>query len=79
MPHWTRLKTLKTPDAVRAHLAAIGARLPFDERVEHGDDAPLAQPVGADGLHAGNRFCILPMEGWDGTQDGRPSDLTRRR
>jgi 2,4-dienoyl-CoA reductase-like NADH-dependent reductase (Old Yellow Enzyme family) len=79
VPHWTRLKTLKTPDAFRAHLAAIGARLPFDERVEHGDDAPLAQPVGADGLHAGNRFCILPMEGWDGTQDGRPSDLTRRR
>src|SRR5262249_16271671 len=27
----------------------------------------------------GNRFCILPMEGWDGTTDGRPSDLTRRR
>ena len=27
----------------------------------------------------GNRFCILPMEGWDGTTDGEPSDLTTRR
>ncbi|HEV8254062.1 MAG TPA: NADH:flavin oxidoreductase, partial [Vicinamibacteria bacterium] len=27
----------------------------------------------------GNRFCILPMEGWDGTPEGEPSALTRRR
>ena len=27
----------------------------------------------------GNRFCILPMEGWDGTREGAPSDLTTRR
>lgn len=26
-----------------------------------------------------NRFCVLPMEGWDGTSDGRPTDLVRRR
>src|SRR5262249_26071268 len=26
-----------------------------------------------------NRFAILPMEGWDGTPDGRPTDLTRQR
>ena len=27
----------------------------------------------------GNRFAVLPMEGWDGTEEGKPSDLTRRR
>ena len=27
----------------------------------------------------GNRWCIQPMEGWDGTPDGRPTDWTRRR
>src|SRR5262249_5029108 len=32
-----------------------------------------------DGITVGNRFCILPMEGWDGAPDGEPSDLTRRR
>ena len=30
-------------------------------------------------MRVGNRFCILPMEGWDGTKDGEPTDLTRRR
>jgi len=41
--------------------------------------SPLAQPFELDGIRVGNRFCILPMEGWDGTADGHPSDLTRRR
>ncbi len=27
----------------------------------------------------GNRFCILPMEGWDGTREGEPTELTLRR
>ena len=30
-------------------------------------------------VRVGNRFCILPMEGWDGTTDGEPSELTARR
>jgi hypothetical protein len=32
-----------------------------------------------EGRTVGNRFCVLPMEGWDGTPDGRPSELTVRR
>ncbi|MGI9474801.1 MAG: NADH:flavin oxidoreductase, partial [Rubripirellula sp.] len=32
-----------------------------------------------DGCTIGNRFCILPMEGWDGTRAGKPTELTRRR
>ncbi len=40
---------------------------------------PLAQPLISRAGHIGNRFCILPMEGWDGTSDGKPTDLTRRR
>ena len=31
------------------------------------------------GARCANRFAILPMEGWDGTDDGRPTDLVRRR
>ena len=27
----------------------------------------------------GNRFAVLPMEGWDGDADGLPTDLVRRR
>jgi 2,4-dienoyl-CoA reductase-like NADH-dependent reductase (Old Yellow Enzyme family) len=37
--------------------------------------APLEDNLGP----IGNRFCILPMEGWDGTEDGTPTDLVRRR
>src|SRR5262245_41532534 len=35
--------------------------------------------MGVAGREAANRFCVLPMEGWDGEADGRPSDLVRRR
>jgi 2,4-dienoyl-CoA reductase-like NADH-dependent reductase (Old Yellow Enzyme family) len=31
------------------------------------------------GFQIGNRFCILPMEGWDGTEDGQPTEYTKRR
>ena len=31
------------------------------------------------GKTIGNRFAILPMEGWDGTLDGHPTELVRRR
>ncbi len=48
--------------------------------MQTGAGAPLAQPYRLpDGRVIGNRFAILPMEGWDGTADGRPSELTIRR
>ena len=37
-------------------------------------DATLAQPLPWSGGVIGNRFCILPMEGSDGTEDGKPGD-----
>jgi len=41
--------------------------------------SPLAQPLSLDGRTIGNRFAILPMEGWDAERDGRPGPLTIRR
>lgn len=76
---YTRVASLKTPEQFRAHLAKIGAQMPFDEVVQHGSDAPLAQSLDAGIKVVGNRFAILPMEGWDGEADGRPSELTLRR
>jgi len=78
-PRYPRVASFKTLDSFRQHLAALGVTLPLDDAVAHGNDAPLARPLEADGLRAGNRFAILPMEGWDGTLDGRPSELTERR
>ena len=76
---YPRVAALKTADAFRAHLRACGAAIPFDDRLDPAPDSPLAAPFALDGLHAGNRFCILPMEGWDGTAEGEPSELTTRR
>lgn len=74
-----KVAMLRSPAAFQAHLAKLGVSLPFDEAVEAAPASPLAQTILADGLSIGNRFCVLPMEGWDGTPDGRPSDLTLRR
>jgi 2,4-dienoyl-CoA reductase-like NADH-dependent reductase (Old Yellow Enzyme family) len=76
---YPRIASLKTSAQLLARLAELGTSLPFDERVEPAPGSPLAQPLTRSGLTARNRFCILPMEGWDGTLDGRPTDLTRRR
>lgn len=74
-----RINSLKTAAAFAGHLSELGVELPFDEMLASGSDAPLAQKFTGAGVEVGNRFAILPMEGWDGTTDGRPTDLTRRR
>jgi 2,4-dienoyl-CoA reductase-like NADH-dependent reductase (Old Yellow Enzyme family) len=76
---WPRVATLKTAAALRSHLDKSGINLEFDEQLQSGPESPLAQSIHVDAVRVGNRFCILPMEGWDGTIDGEPSDLTRRR
>jgi 2,4-dienoyl-CoA reductase-like NADH-dependent reductase (Old Yellow Enzyme family) len=78
-PTYTRVATLRTPDAFRAHLTREGIDLPLDDALDPPSASPLAWPLDADGVRVGNRFCVLPMEGWDGTLDGRPSELTERR
>ena len=79
VPAFPRVASLKTAEAFRRHLASCGASLAFDDGLAAPDASPLARPFELDGVRVGNRFCILPMEGWDGTTDGEPSDLTRRR
>ncbi len=74
-----RMASIRTLDDLRGLAAALGVDLPVDEAMEIGPDAPLARPLIRKGGPVGNRFAILPMEGWDGTEDGRPTDLTRRR
>jgi len=75
---YPRVASFKTAAAFRQHLSACGASLEFDETLD-GAASPLARPFELDGVRVGNRFCILPMEGWDGTADGEPTDLTLRR
>jgi 2,4-dienoyl-CoA reductase-like NADH-dependent reductase (Old Yellow Enzyme family) len=79
---WTQVKKLDTVDAFREHCASLGIEIPIDDAVETA--GVLAQPVEISDGSAGvatapNRFAVLPMEGWDGTTEGRPTDLVRRR
>ncbi len=74
-----RVASLKTAEAFRARLDALGLDLPLDARLQSGPESPMARPLSAGGMRAGNRWAVLPMEGWDGTLDGRPSELTTRR
>ena len=76
---YPRIATLKTAALLRAHLERSGIDLRFDDELTRPPGSPLAGPLELDGVKVGNRFCILPMEGWDGTLDGEPSELTRRR
>lgn len=76
---YKRVAQLRTAPQFSTHLAEIGADLGFDAELQAAPDSPLAQPYSVHDVTIGNRWCILPMEGWDGTTDGRPTDLTIRR
>ncbi len=78
-PNYKRIASLKTAEDFDAYVKQLGIELEFDRELQSGAGSPLGQPYEVDGAAIGNRFCILPMEGWDGTPDGRPSDLTVRR
>ena len=79
MSDFPRIASLKTAAAFREHLRRSNIPLEFDDDLLPPGDTPLARPFEMDGVRVGNRFCVLPMEGWDGTPDGRPSELTIRR
>lgn len=77
---YRRVASLKTAEEFLAYLAEIGVDLPFDDEIDHGPNAPLAQSCTLqNGFRVGNRIAALPMEGWDGTSDGRPTKNTTRR
>ncbi len=74
-----RVAQLRNYRQFTAYCDSVGASLPVDEIALAGDDSPLARPYVYRDRKLSNRFAILPMEGWDGTADGQPTDLTRRR
>ena len=75
-PRWPQVKRLASPDAFLGRLDELDVDLPFADPPDVG---ALSQPLAVAGRTAANRFAVLPMEGWDGTAEGRPTDLVRRR
>ncbi len=77
---YTRIARLKTPQDFLAYLQDLEIDLPFEPELESGEQSPLAQGYHLKtGRFIGNRFAILPMEGWDGTLEGLPTENTIRR
>jgi 2,4-dienoyl-CoA reductase-like NADH-dependent reductase (Old Yellow Enzyme family) len=74
-----RIPSLKTVADFRAHVAKLGIHLDCEDAIEKAPSSPLARPIEVDGRQIGNRWCIHPMEGWDATADGHPTELTARR
>lgn len=68
----------KRAEDFREHWNRIAPDLGCDLEVE-GAAGPLAQPFQWRERAIGNRWAIHPMEGWDGTEDGLPTEFTRRR
>ena len=81
MADYPRIPSFKTAEAFRAHLHNdLKLDLDLDDRIlSSSENSPLAQECTCYGHKIGNRWCILPMEGWDCLPDGSPSELTRRR
>src|SRR5947209_13787659 len=64
----------KSVDDLAAESRQLGLDLRFSD-----DLSPLFRPVRVGPLRVGNSLCIQPMEGCDGSLDGRPGELTFRR
>ena len=79
LTRYPRIASFKSVDRFLEHLQSLGLDLPVDKVIEPAPISPLAQPATWHERVIGNRFCILPMEGWDGTADGGPGEKTVRR
>lgn len=77
---YSRIAALKTVENFRQYLDSLDLQLEVDEApLSAAEGSPLAAPITVGGFSVGNRWAVHPMEGWDGTRDGQPSDYTRLR
>jgi len=74
-----RIGSLKDVGRFQDHLRALDLRIPCDSDVETGAQSPLRWPLARGPIKIDNRIAVQPMEGWDGTLDGAPSENTVRR
>jgi NADPH2 dehydrogenase len=71
-----RLGSVKGPLRFQEHLRSLQVDIPCDLELAPAADSPFLLPLQRGGIKIGNRIAIHPMEGWDATPDGNPSELT---
>src|SRR5580704_4617666 len=74
-----RLGSIRDVVHFKQHIESLHLDIPCDGEILCGEDSPLTRPIIRVGINIGNRFAVQPMEGWDGTSDGNPSEHTLRR
>jgi 2,4-dienoyl-CoA reductase-like NADH-dependent reductase (Old Yellow Enzyme family) len=74
-----RVAAMKDAEHFRAHLRSLGVSIPCDDHVTAGTESPISREIVLGDIKIGNRIAVQPMEGWDGTADGNPSETTVRR
>jgi NADPH2 dehydrogenase len=75
----TKIASLRTTEAFQARLRELNLDIPVDPAITPAPASPLALPMAIGSFTVGNRWVIHPMEGWDATPDGCPSELLVRR
>jgi NADPH2 dehydrogenase len=78
---YQRIAQLRAPGQFAGYIRSLGISLDFDAELLSAPQSPLAQPYPFSALSTplSNRWCALPMEGWDASTDGKPTDLVTRR
>ena len=69
---------VRTAAAFREHLRSVAPDLDCTLK-PRGAAGPLGEPIEIEGRTLTNRFAVHPMEGWDGTRGGLPTEHTLRR
>ena len=74
-----KISALNTADKFQAYIDSLGITLPFCPLMPPPREQAMAKTIRCKKRTIGNRWAILPMEGWDCLPDGTPSELTERR
>lgn len=75
-----RIARFRDTHSFHAHLQTLSAPLPLDDTaLSAAEGSPLAAPINLGHRTAGNRFAIHPMEGWDASPTGEPTEILLRR
>lgn len=78
-PPILRVGSVKDVRHFQEHLKTLKLTIPCDPEIVTGPDSPLRSPISGGEINIGNRIAVQPMEGWDGTTDGNPTESTIRR
>lgn len=74
-----RLGSLKDVGRFQSHVRGLGLQIPCDPQIVTRAESPLRWQLNRGPFKIGNRIAVQPMEGWDATPDGMPSEKTVRR